>query len=104
MPLAMIVTTVESPDQAEDLGRDLVEQRLAACVQVTGPIRSFYRWKGQVCDSAEWRLAIKTTVAAVPRVVAHLQERHPYEVPEILIETLEVGAPAYLQWASEQVD
>ncbi len=104
MKLATIVTTVETPEQAEAMARDLVERRLAACVQVTGPIRSFYRWQGKLCDCPEMRLMIKTTVDAAPRAIARLQEIHPYEVPEILVESVDVGASAYLQWARDQVE
>ena len=100
-----ILISTAPPDQAPGLARALVEERLAACVNVVPGARSIYRWQGEICDDAESLLLIKTTAAQVAPLSARLVELHPYDVPEVVSVALEAGEgnPAYLAWLAESV-
>lgn len=104
MPIHILelTTTLESEAQSHQLARQLVEQQWAACVQITGPIHSVYRWKGEVCTSPEYRLTIKTTCEREVAVVDWLGKHHPYETPELLLQQVRVS-DEYGQWVQEQV-
>lgn len=95
-----LVISTAPPDVAPGLARALVEEGLAACVNVVPGVRSVYAWKGAVCDDGESLLLIKTTAARAGRLAERLRELHPYEVPEAI--SLEIrgdeGNPAYLAW------
>ena len=78
----------------------LVERRLAACVQVM-PIRSMYRWKGEVARDDEFLLLIKTTSSRYQEVESFIRENHPYEVPEVIRLDVTAGLDAYLSWMRE---
>lgn len=99
-----VVTTLEQREEAERLGRQLVEQRLAACAQVVGPIRSIYWWQKQVEQAEEWQLHLKTLEARYPALEAAIREAHPYDVPEILCLPVIAGNPAYLDWMAAEVE
>jgi periplasmic divalent cation tolerance protein len=93
----VILTTLPSREAAETIARTLVEERLAACVQLIDGLRSIYRWEGRIDESAEVQLIAKTTPAAAGALVDRLSALHPYQVPEIL--TLEAAASdAYGAW------
>jgi periplasmic divalent cation tolerance protein len=94
----VILSTCGSSDEAERLARKLVDQRLAACVNVISPVRSFYRWKGAVEDASEWLLVIKTSRALFDRLRSELEFSHSYEVPEILALPVVEGSANYLSW------
>jgi periplasmic divalent cation tolerance protein len=96
--IVLILTTVPDGDRGEQLARTLVDERLAACVNVLPPMTSFYRWKGRVEQDVERQLAIKTTRARVAAVQARIRELHPYELPELIVVTVTDGAAAYLDW------
>lgn len=98
----VVLTTVGSESDAEALARSIVEARLAACVQVVGPIRSVYRWQGQVCAEQEWRCEAKTTAERVDALIAFIAAGHPYELPEIVVVELAAGSPAYLDWLAAE--
>jgi len=101
MTMALVITTVSTKDQAQALARQLVEERAAACVQLT-PIESVYRWEGAVQVEAEVRLDCKVPWALAPKLQQRLQELHPYDEPEVLL--LEASASAgYEAWANEAV-
>jgi periplasmic divalent cation tolerance protein len=102
MAYVMVLTTVGSEEQAGALARSLVDAKLAACVHIQ-PIRSVYRWKGDVLDEPEWRLAIKTTAERYDAVERHINERHSYETPEIVRIGIEGGSSEYLKWIEESV-
>lgn len=97
MDASVIMTTVSSRDEAEALGSGLVAARLAACVQEV-TIESRYRWKGEVHCDPEVLLLIKTARDRARQVVAHLEQTHPYDVPEILVLDASGGATGYLGW------
>ena len=98
-----ISTTVGNETDANNLARKLVESKLAACVQITGPIHSVYRWKGEICEEHEWRCTIKSLFNLVESVQACIRQYHPYETPEVLVLSVVVSSPAYELWVREQV-
>ena len=99
LPL-LVVTTVATADQAQALAREMVERRLAACVQVSA-IRSTYRWQGAVCDDDEQRLLFKTMPERVDALLAAIRERHPYELPALhVLPTVQADA-AYVDWVDQ---
>ncbi len=100
----VVLTTVASSEKAEQLAVALVERRLAACVNIVGPIRSIYRWKGAIEREQEHLLVIKTTAQRAAELAAAFAELHPYEVPEHVELTIEGGGEEYLQWLGAQVD
>lgn len=99
-----IITTTAEKSAATELARRLIERRLAACVQIDGPLESHYRWEGVVEQSTEWRLTIKTTDAAAGGVVAAVHQYHPYDEPEILVTPITGGSPGYLRWLADEVE
>lgn len=94
----VVFNTCESVEQAERLARSLVEQRLAACVTVISPVRSFYRWEGAVADSAEWLLLIKTSRTLFEKLRAAIEAAHSYDLPELLALPVVEGSAEYLAW------
>jgi len=96
----VVLTVTDSQESAGALARSIVAAKLAACVQVSGPIRSTYWWDGDVEESQEWQLWCKTTDALYDALAAHIVENHTYEVPEILRLPVEAGHGPYLQWIS----
>jgi periplasmic divalent cation tolerance protein len=85
------------------LAEALVGERLAACVNIVGPIRSVYRWQGEVCRDDEQLLLIKTTRDHCPALERRVRELHSYEVPEVVVLPIESGSEAYLSWLRAQV-
>jgi periplasmic divalent cation tolerance protein len=80
----LVLTTLPNRDAAQVIARTLVDERLAACVQLVDGLLSIYRWEGRIDESAECQLVAKTTPAAAPALVERLRALHPYDVPEIL--------------------
>jgi periplasmic divalent cation tolerance protein len=101
---AVVLTTIPADADGADLAKALIEERLAACVNVLAPMTSIYRWKGEVETAQERQLLIKTTSARVPALQKRLQSLHSYEVPEFLVLSVAGGAAAYLRWIRESVD
>ena len=85
MDLLLILTTMPDDNRADELARSLVDERLAACVNVHGPMVSTYWWKGQVEHETERQVVIKTTRARLLELEARLRALHPYEVPEFVV-------------------
>lgn len=98
-----IVTTAGTRDDAQRIARALVEERLAACAQVVGPVASTYRWKGEIETADEWQCWAKTRQSLYERVEQAIRRLHPYEVPEILALPVLTGSAVYLAWLDEQV-
>lgn len=96
--------TCANEDAAHQLARQLVEERLAACVNVIHPVRSFYRWQDKLCDEPETLCLVKTRLAAFARLRRRILELHTYEVPEIVAVPLVAGHGPYLDWLRAQVD
>jgi periplasmic divalent cation tolerance protein len=93
-----ISTTTETKEQAQKIAQYLVEAKLAACVQITGPITSIYRWKGKVENAQEWFCLIKTTDDLYNKVEAAIKDLHTYETPEIIAVPIVKGSKEYLNW------
>jgi periplasmic divalent cation tolerance protein len=96
----LVLTTLPDPEQAASLARALVSSGLAACVQID-PIRSIYRWQGQVQEEAEWRLSIKTRHSLYAPLEQWLREHHPYDTPEVVCLPIVDGSASYLHWVAE---
>jgi periplasmic divalent cation tolerance protein len=101
--IVLVLTTLPDDDRAEALARTLVEERLAACVNVHGPMTSLYRWKGAVERDVERQVVIKTTRRFVTAVEARIQTLHGYELPEFLVLSVEGGSDAYCAWLRSQM-
>ncbi len=97
-----VETTVDSREGAERVARSVVEHRLAACAQVSGPITSFYRWEGQVQADEEWMVVIKTAADRLEDLTSHIRGVHPYDVPEVVAVPVTGGNPAYLEWVRDE--
>jgi periplasmic divalent cation tolerance protein len=98
-----VVTTTASQEEAERIAQALVTRRLAACVQVAGPISSTYRWKGELESSQEWLCTIKTRQSHYHLLEAAIRELHSYEVPEILAIGIVAGSRDYLDWLAAEL-
>jgi periplasmic divalent cation tolerance protein len=98
-----VSTTMPDEEQAGRLARVLVERRLAACVQVLGPVTSTYRWQGAVESAREWLCLLKTTRARYRELEAALVELHPYDTPEVVAVPLAAGSRRYLDWLAAAV-
>ena len=99
---ALLLTTLDADADASGLARTLVEEGLAACVNILPAMRSIYRWNGAIEEAREQQLLIKTSPGAVDALKARLLELHPYETPELLV--LDAGgSAAYLRWLEESV-
>lgn len=99
----VVLSTFPDADTAVRVARTLVEQQLAACVNVVPTVRSIYRWEGKVCDEGETLAVIKTTAERYAALAAKIAELHPYQVPEVIALPLAGGHPPYLAWLAEQV-
>ncbi|MCU7928609.1 MAG: divalent-cation tolerance protein CutA [Candidatus Thiodiazotropha sp. (ex Dulcina madagascariensis)] len=97
-PLLLILCTAPDRKTALSLSRTLVEQDLAACVNLTAPVTSVYRWQEQIEQSDEILLLIKTTKKRYREVESTLRTLHPYELPEIIAVPVEQGLDGYLDW------
>jgi len=93
-----VVTTMDRKEDAERIARALVEDRLAACVQLIGPVRSTYWWKGRVETAEEWQCWAKTEAGFYEEVEKAIRAIHPYELPEIVAMPILRGSPEYLEW------
>lgn len=100
-PIGIILTSVDDASMAKTLARDLIDARLAACVQVSPAGTSVYRWAGEVQEGSEYCLSIKTAQDRCPEVVAWLEQHHPYDTPEILVLTAQ-AARAYAEWVRQE--
>jgi len=94
----VVFSTASSAEEAEKIARGLVNERLAACVNVVPAVRSFYRWHGKIEDSAEFLLVIKSSKAHFDALRKSLEKLHSYEVPEVIAMPVVDGAITYLNW------
>lgn len=101
-PILICMTTVSDQQQARDIAKSLVESRLAACVQIDGPIESHYRWDGKVCCETEYRLMIKTSTDHQVSLRDRLRKIHPYDQPEIVTLTSTDVDAGYAAWVTQQ--
>jgi periplasmic divalent cation tolerance protein len=99
-----VVTTTDKQEEAERIVRSLVESRLAACVQVLGPVTSTYRWQGRIETASEWQCWAKTRRDLFEEVEAAIRRIHSYDVPEILAIPIVAGSRPYLDWIDAETD
>ena len=99
----IVLCTAGSEDEARKIARHLVEQRLAACVNIVPQIESIYRWREKLESAREWLLLVKTTVKRFPDVRDAIRELHSYELPECISISIEDGSAAYLEWIGQSV-
>jgi len=102
--LIQVHTTAGSVDEAANIANKLLEAKLAACVQIHGPIRSRYWWQGKLEESEEWVCTAKTPSDRYKRLEAAIREVHSYEEPEILATKIEFGSAGYVEWVNATVD
>lgn len=100
MSSLLVLTNLPDRAAAERIAEALVEQKLAACVNILAPCRSVYRWKGAVQHDEEHPVLIKTTAERYPALEQALRAAHPYELPEIIAVPIERGLPQYLAWVA----
>lgn len=97
-----VLTTAGSEAEAAAIADVLIERRLAACVQVLGPISSTYRWQGEIERAQEWQCLAKTGAPLYPEVEAAIREAHSYDEPEIVAIPILRGSPGYLAWIDRE--
>jgi periplasmic divalent cation tolerance protein len=98
-----VSTTWPDRTSADRAATTLVSERLAACAQVLGPVRSTYRWKGSIEEAEEWYCHLKTTAERLPKLRQRIRELHRYEVPEIIALPIVDGDEEYLEWIRAEV-
>jgi len=101
--LLIATTTVSSRELADAIAQSLIDDRIAACVQIEGPITSCYRWEGKVETATEWRLTIKSIESVAARLHEKVLAVHPYEVPQWIVVAADSVSPDYGQWVQRSV-
>jgi periplasmic divalent cation tolerance protein len=101
MSVVSVYTVFASAEEAERIGRAVIEERLAACINILGPIRSIYRWEGAVEEADEHLLILKARGADVPALEGRVRTLHTYAVPEVLALPVRAGSAPYLAWLAE---
>ncbi len=98
-----VITTTENKQDAEKIAKRLVERKLAACVQIIGPISSIYRWKDSIERAEEWLLLIKSKENLYEEVEITIKKMHSYEIPEIIALPIAIGSREYLEWLKNEL-
>ena len=101
--VVQVQTTLPDEPSARRTASTLVEEQLAACVQVLGPLHSTYRWSGRVDEATEWLCLIKTVDEGLDALLPRLRQLHPYDTPEIIVLPVIGGDPGYLEWVDREV-
>jgi len=102
MATLLVLTNLPDRAAAERLADTVVQNNLAACVNILAPCRSVYRWKGAVQHDEEHPMLLKTTAERYPALEQALRAGHPYELPEIIAVPIQQGLPAYLEWVASE--
>ena len=102
MSILVVYSTFPTPEKAAEVVRTLVSEQLAACGNLVGPIRSIFRWNGEVADEPETLAILKTTRDRFEAMRARLVELHPYEVAEVIALPVEAGHAPYLAWVAAE--
>jgi periplasmic divalent cation tolerance protein len=98
-----IQTTTGTKEEAEKIGRGLIEEKLAACFQIMGPVTSIFNWQGKMDESQEWLCLIKTRKDLFDEVKSYIETNHSYETPEIIATEIIDGSDKYLNWMSGNI-
>lgn len=104
MDLCFVYITAETPEQARDIGRKLIENRMAACVNIIEGMTSMYWWQGRVDEGRETVLIAKTRAELVPRLTEHVKQWHSYECPCVVTLPVEDGNQDFLDWIEAQTE
>ena len=99
----VVFSTCSTPEEGAKIARKLIEERLAACVNVAPRVRSYYRWKGAVEEADECMLIIKSSRDLFDRLRLELEKAHTYEVPEVVAVPVVDGSPNYLNWVDNEL-
>ncbi|MCB1232121.1 MAG: divalent-cation tolerance protein CutA [Verrucomicrobiae bacterium] len=97
----LVLCTFPNAEEARQIGTQLIELQVAACVNLIPQIESIYRWKGEIKQESEVMAVIKTTMNNYAEIEARIRELHPYDTPEVIAVPIERGATSYLNWISE---
>jgi periplasmic divalent cation tolerance protein len=100
--LIVVSTTVENRADAERIASILIERRLVACAQISSPLTSMYRWQGKIVTAEEFLLTVKTRKSLYETLVKVLRQEHPYKVPEIIGQEMEMVDERYRSWVAEE--
>mgnify|MGYP000106110874 CR=1 FL=1 len=100
--VSIVLVSMPDAQKACSMAKDLVENRLAACVNVLEGVRSFYRWRGEICQEPEVLLIIKTRKESLEALIQKVRSLHPYELPEILALDVVGGLSEYMGWVREE--
>lgn len=100
-PVRVILSTFSSRKSAERLAQGLIRHRLAACCNVLPGLSSFFIWKGKAEKEKEVLLLVKTVASRLPSALTYLKRHHPYDLPEVIVLSLEGGEAGYLKWIEE---
>jgi periplasmic divalent cation tolerance protein len=102
--IIQIVTTIDNKEKAEHIAKQLVQKKLASCVQIAGPLKSIYRWKGQIEEAEEWQCIIKSKKSHYKKIEEEIKRLHHYELPEIIAIDIDAASPGYTRWVEEEID
>jgi len=100
----VVLVTCGSEEEAAKIANSLVEERLAACVNMISPVRSIYRWEGKIWDEKEWMLIIKTQKRRFEELEKKVKSLHSYSVPEVIALPIVEGSASYLKWLEETTE
>ena len=100
----VVLITTSSTDEAQVIGRALVEGRLAACVNIASGVRSLFRWEGKIEEQEEALLVVKSRSDLLPSIVEAVKRLHSYTVPEVIALPIFAGSQDYLAWIDESVE
>ncbi len=102
-PFIQIATTTATRDEAKQIARMLIETRLVACAQVTGPVTSVYHWQGGIENGEEWLCTLKTRETLFEKVATAIREVHSYQCPEIVATPIVAATADYLAWLEREL-
>jgi periplasmic divalent cation tolerance protein len=102
--ILIVITTADSREEARKIGHSMVERRLAACAQISGPIESHFWWDGKLDRAEEWQCRLKTTVERYAELERAIAEMHSYEVPQIVAVPVRSALKPFEQWVIEETE
>jgi periplasmic divalent cation tolerance protein len=97
----IVISTTETKDEAKKIAQILIEKKIVACIQISGPILSLYWWEGKIEESEEWRIMAKTTNKLYDKVERCIRQNHSYSVPQIISVSISDGFAEYLKWIDD---
>ncbi len=98
----VVLVTASSQDEAANIGKRLVSDNLAACINIIPAIRSIYRWQGEICDDSEVLLIIKTRSSKLDRLMEQIKNMHSYDLPEMIALPIIKGWKPYMAWLEKE--